>query len=244
MSIKTQSEVLFERYLVENGLSFEHEKPYQGKSKLVDYTVPIHGQDWLFEVKQLESNKSFAPSGPAVFDPYPPIYAKIKEGQKKFKEYDGMRCCLVLYNNGRDLAMISDPNIMCGAMYGRTGWTMNFDPELGCAVGDPEPAFLSGGKMIGFNTRISAVIALREYNLGTAKYTSWVKRQWQSAGNLPEPDFDVEEKKLCVIVFENAYADIPFPNDIFNGEFDARYGQVGQNIERKHWGSGLIGDHS
>ncbi len=82
------SEQLFEDYLRLQGLSFEFEKPYPGKSKLVDYTVPFDGRDFFFEVKQFEQKNYPLPTSMAAVDYYGPIRAKIDQAQKKFKVYE------------------------------------------------------------------------------------------------------------------------------------------------------------
>lgn len=72
MSVKNISEQLFEDYLRLQGLSFEFEKPYPGKSKLVDYTVPLCGRGFLFEVKQFEQKNYPLPTSMSAFRSTPP----------------------------------------------------------------------------------------------------------------------------------------------------------------------------
>jgi hypothetical protein len=60
---------------------------------------------------------------------------------------------------------------------------MNVDPSLGRAVGPTEPAFLERGKMIRprthepQNTRISALITLREYHVGGERLYRHIKER-------------------------------------------------------------------
>jgi hypothetical protein len=100
MSTQNISEVLFEKYLISQSLSFEFEKPYSGKSKLVDYTVPIDGRDFLFEVKQFEQkNYPLPQGGPTFIDPCRAIRSKIDQAKDKFKEYEEFPCCLVMHHS-------------------------------------------------------------------------------------------------------------------------------------------------
>lgn len=233
MDQKNISEELFERYLESQGIAFEFEKQYEGRSRRPDYTVAIDGRDYLFEVKEFEPGD--LPRGFSMFDPYTPIRAKIDAARKKFKEYEGFPCCLVLYNNGA-FVMIDNPHVVLGAMYGDAGFKLPFDPNLGRAVGDLEPAFLGRGKMIRphwkepENRRISAILTLRHYPVGRRRYSRWwegIEAQIRAGGIdrevVPEPDFDDGELGLGVIVWDNAYAEIPLPLDVFRGPYDGRW---------------------
>jgi hypothetical protein len=84
MSVRNISEQLFEDYLRLRALPFEFEKPYPGKSKLVDYTVPVGGRDFLFEVKQFEQkNYPLPQSGPTFVDPHRAIRSKIDQAKRQ-----------------------------------------------------------------------------------------------------------------------------------------------------------------
>lgn len=109
MTIKNISEVLLERYLREQGLTFEYEKEYAGKSKLVDYAFPIDGRDFLFEVKQFERKDYPFPKTAIFSDQYRPIRSKIEQAKDKFREYEGFSCSLVMYNNNA-FVMAADPH--------------------------------------------------------------------------------------------------------------------------------------
>lgn len=246
---KNVSEALFEQYLNSQGLSFEYEKIYVGKSKRPDYTVPISGRDFLFEVKQFDVTDF--PEGFSQFHPHVPLRAKIDAARKKFKEYEGFACCLVLYNNYVPLIMAENSDFMLGAMYGEIGFKMPFDPNTG-SFGSPERAFLDGGKMLHdgkvFNTRISAIITLRHYPIGKRRYRQWWNKliEQTKAGmpveeRDPEPDIDYEQLELGVIVWDNIAADIPLPMNIFRGAFDERWGHDDNGcIDRLYKGEGVV----
>jgi hypothetical protein len=247
MTQKTASEQLFEQYLDSQPLPFVFEQQYRGKSKLPDYSVEIHQTKYLFEVKQFEPGDFPRPGGSA-FDPYPPIRAKIDAARKKFKEFEGFPCSLVLYNNGA-FVMCEEPHIMLGAMYGDAGFTLPFDPNLGRAVGDPQPAFLGRGKMIrphwkeAENKRISSILTLRHYPVGMRRYSHYLK---EIRAGVIEPDstleqgFDISERGLGVIVWDNAYAEIPLPHDVFRGLYDERWSLVGDEQLLTFRGEGIL----
>jgi hypothetical protein len=162
----TTSETLFEEYLTGQNLTFEYEKPYPGKAKRVDYTVPVDKRDFLFEVKEIEK-----PAKPRSRDIYAETRQKISEARKKFKEYRGYPCCLVLYDCDPLRPMLEIPEVMLGSMYGDVWITgAHLDRRHARAFGDPRREFRSGGKMSRpprirpTNTRISALITLRYVN--------------------------------------------------------------------------------
>lgn len=241
MADQNKSELLLEKYFRLHDIAFEYEKKYVGKSKLVDYTVFWEGREYLFEVKEFAPMDS--PTSVMAFDPYPPIRERIDRGRQKFKEYEGFPCSLVLRNEyPNPFIDLESPHVMNGALYGDSGFTIRFDPNLGHAVGEPTPAFLGRGKMIRphwrepENTRISALITLRNYAIGLKRYIRWM-REVGSNPDLPEPNAD--DQVVCVIVWENAFADIPIPDEMFNGDYDQQWGLVDGHIQLKYWGKGL-----
>jgi hypothetical protein len=115
----------------------------------------------------------------------------------------------------------------------------------------PEPTFVGNkGKMIRnekpYNTRISAIIHIYEYHVGLATWIRWVHQNHQlEAGIIKKedihvPDIDIEEKGIAVSVWENMYAKIPFPESVFKGPYDERWGLVGDYVRCKFKGEGRI----
>jgi hypothetical protein len=117
--------------------------------------------------------------------------------------------------------------------------------------------FLSRGKMLlrGVksgtaevrNTTISALITLRHVRTGYARLCKDLRdRKGQPGFSLggwvgAERDFDHEEEHVGVIVWENAFARIPFPRHLFCGEYDERYGLDDEgNLRRVYAGSGVL----
>lgn len=255
MSVKNISEIQFEKYLESQGLRFEFEKPYSGKSKLVDYTVAIDGRDFLFEVKQFEQkNYPLPQGGPTFIDPCRAIHAKIEQAKNKFKEYDGFPCCLVMYNSDDAFVMATEPHAVLGAMYGDIGIEMPVAAGVVTIANSLETTFVGDrGKMFRrdklYNTRITALITLYEYHIGSLRYGRWLKESMESvrsgrltAEEVPSPAFDVAEKVLAVSVWKNIYTDIEFPDSVFRGPYDEHWGLVGDYVRRTYIGAERIDD--
>jgi hypothetical protein len=226
----TLSENLFEKYLVEQQMKFQYEKPYPGKAKRVDYTVPIANQDFLFEVKEIEPAKP-----PRDRSIYVEIRQKITAARRQFKEYKEYPCCLVLFDRDPIRPILECADIVLGSMYGDIWITgARLDKSRARAFGTPRKEFRGGGKMLRpprnqiFNTRISALITLRYYD------STWSNFVTRAINSLTEPSiegvttlefkFDPSHLRLGVIVWENAYARIPLPRSVFRGPYDIRWG--------------------
>ncbi len=98
------------------------------------------------------------------------------------------------------------------------------------------------------NTTISALIALRHVNVGQMKLDAYIAAH-QEIEWTPEKilalDFaslgiDLDDRRLGVIIYENAVATIPFPRELFRGKFDLRYGVVNNSQEVVFRGEGLL----
>jgi hypothetical protein len=237
----TVGEQLFEKYLNEMRYAFEFEKEYEGKKKRPDYTITKDGSKSLFDAKD------FDPMRPAPefsqFDPYSRLRQRIDDGRKKFKEFKEFPCCIVLRNTGNVFVDLETPSIVLGAMYGDAGFKIPIYVGNGLSPTPspaPEQAFLAGGKMVhknqAQNTTISALITLRHVAVGMRRMRA-IFREHPDLGT-PEsvqiayerfPNFDVEERRLGVIVWENAVARIPLSRGLFTGPYDLRWGVEGEN---------------
>jgi hypothetical protein len=168
---------------------------------------------------------------------------RIDDGREKFKEFKEYPCSVVLRNTDNAFVNVETPSIVLGAMYGDSGF------KIPLYVGpDPRPAqsppvehtFLGGGKMVRAtyvqNTTISALVSLRYIAVGTRR----VKAIFSEFPHLSVdeaiefaaqrfPHFDVEERHLGVIVWENAVARIPLSRELFTGPYDERWGVEGDN---------------
>ena len=145
---RTESERLFEEYLVSNGYEdWEYEPDIPGRRKHPDYLLRCRGREFLFEVKELHQ-KGPPPKHPVSGDPYKSLRAEIDEGRKKFRNFKEWCCSLVVFNIDDWLASLGARHVF-GAMLGDLGILMDFDAAVGVVVrGSERPAFLEHGKLL------------------------------------------------------------------------------------------------
>jgi|ERR1700722_2255469 len=242
---RTKGEQRFEAYLKTMGYPFVFEKEHLGKSKRPDYTLAFGGKTYLFDVKDADPYTS---RGFNQFDPHPEITERIKAGLKKFREFKEFPCCIVLQNNGNVRMMNEEPPVMLGAMYGKIAFRVPLYVGEG-PRSEPappvQPVFTGGAQFQpNRNTRISALITLRRIGVGKRRLRRIQKDDpnlsfWDAYYRTAErfgADF-FEERQQGLIVWENVYARVPLPRDLFNGPWDERYGQDGTDITRIFCGS-------
>jgi len=173
--------------------------------------------------------------GGSCYDPYPLVREKINEGRKKFKQFKEFSCSLVLKNNSNAFVHLESVDIMLGAMYGDSGFTYLHNSNGEIAAWPLKRTFLGRGKMVRNkrlqNTTISALITLRHVPVGMWKFRATDRAypglslgETLAAAAERFPNFDVGEKQLGVIVWENAGARIPLLRELFNGPYDERWG--------------------
>jgi hypothetical protein len=161
-----------------------------------------------------------------------------------------------LKNNGNAFVHLESPDVVLGAMYGDAGFTFPVNVEFGMAGGLLAPAFLGRGKMVrrgrrnmpiaNQNTTISALITLRSLAIGMMQYRAMVREfpnlsidATLAAAAERFPKFDLDERRLGVIVWENAVARIPLPRELFTGSYDKRWGVEGGSQKIVFCGEGL-----
>lgn len=116
-------------------------------------------------------------------------------------------------------------------MYGDIGLRVYFDSDTGKSVEqDSETVFHKRGKMIrpgeteAQNTTFSALISLSAYPVG--RLWNKLKNHFDDSElnrmNLFETN-DTNEVVPGVTVWENGFAKLPFPRDMFCGAFDHRF---------------------
>jgi len=236
---RTPGETLFEQYLRAQNLPFEFEKEHPGRSRHPDYTIEWNGQTVVFDVKDFVPPEKAA-LGFGFFDPYTRIREKIEQGRDKFKQYKEYCCGLVLYNGGQPFVSLHEPDIMLGAMYGDSGFTFPVDTKTG--VGDKsqlKSAFLGRGKMIRpnwsqpQNTTISALITavrIQPHYLQLLDLVGEDPRRdladCEAEIRSRIPDYNPALEAPRVIVWHNAVARIPFPEQLFRGPYDTHFGVV------------------
>ncbi len=243
--MNTLGEKAFEEYLTEQGLSYEFEKVQSGKQKRPDFTLHLD-VDHFFDVKDCQTDNM---SG-GYLDPYRWLREQIEQGRRKFKEFKGSPCAIVMFAAGGSDFILREPDFALGAMYGDFAIAVPVDTRSGSPSAS-EMTFLGGGKMIrpGWstpqNTTLSALITLRRVPIGQARLSDYVKRVepdaqlWPGSDLLKRLDFDITETRLGVMVWENAFATTPLTRDLFNGPFDERWGRHGDVVKRVYLGDGL-----
>jgi hypothetical protein len=235
-SPQTPGEQLFEQYLQLYGYEFRHEEGQSEKRKNPDYSVVRNGTSILCEVKDFEP-KMF-PEGEVTWDAYKGIRERINAASKQFKEYKDRVCCLVLHNQGDQYVDLTTPMTVLGSMYGNAGMQFPLQLNPGKPVAKPKFAFLAHGKMLRpktnqpQNTTFSALVTIHQVNLGRMR----LRRYLENRPDFRDEDilkltnekvgFDLEERRLGVIVWENAVAAHPLPKGIFDGPYDVRWGMV------------------
>jgi hypothetical protein len=234
-SRRTEGEQLFEQYLGSIGLPFEYEQDHAGKSKVIDYRIEWKGKPHFLEVKDFES-PPLPTHGSRAVQPYDPIRERILRCRKKFKEYKDYCCAAVFFNTGA-LAMLEHSHVMLGSMYGDSGFRFPFNTGTGTFdASKMEHAFLGGGMMIGphgerRNTTISALITLTKIKPDYQKLVGLVRSKKMSVSECIDeaesnPSLNTDLTVPRVIVWHNAMARMPFPDDLFCGPYDTHFGVV------------------
>jgi hypothetical protein len=97
------------------------------------------------------------------------------------------------------------------------------------------------------NSTISALITLRLVRTGYARLCKDLRDRKDRQGSSlegwvgAERDFNQEEEHIGVIVWENAFARIPFPRNLFCGNYDERYGLDDYGyLRRIYTGAGVV----
>jgi len=255
------SELLFEQYLAEQGLGrAEHEPEFPGATKRVDYRLLHNGKRLWFEVKEFADDQALiAGMVPGqvrggAYDPYKGIRNKINDAWKKFRDYEGECCSLVLFNERVNNVDITSADIVLGAMLGDITYHIPIDFESGKEIGPTTKQFGGRGKITvshegkAQNTTISAVIALewlhngqREQRIRFAKEEVQETRKlsWEERFERRKAIPSDEESVLRTIVYDNPHAANPLPSDIIKGPFDLRWSPVDGQIAPTYVGDRL-----
>lgn len=243
---KTFSELLFERYLLSQGLnSFEFEKCWPGILKRPDYTLETEGSTLIFDVKEFPFREP--PAGISYASPYEPIRKKISQVRKQFQKFKDKPCTLVLYTHGFE--SLHDPIAVNGAMYGEVGISIPFNRETGAASEGSQTVFAGRGKMIddkskrSQNTTVSALITLYEVDINGLRGEHSLAELWPNA---KLADFvrlsNRRDLVPAVIVWENALARMPLSRNLFTGPCDVRWAHDGEYLSRVFTGE-IIKDY-
>jgi hypothetical protein len=238
---KTESELQFEKYLVDSGIDY---KPIiEGTSKRPDYRIFLGGSEIFFEVK--EFNQPFDNQIKWI-DPYSPIRSKIDDAHEQLHALKGRMCGIVLANYHSPVVVLQ-PKIIMGAMLGSITLTMPFNPVSGsCDDSLACYEFGKDGKMICHDnngraiapdyTTISAVCILNKVAVGIRHFAIKIKKlehdtgvmislgkYWELLQEAERTDPEFSHEHLRIVVCENPCAVTHLTEDFGTGPYDERY---------------------
>lgn len=246
MNTKNPSDLLFEKYLRGQDISFEYEPELPETRNRIDYLIAHEAVGTVYcEVKQIEVPR---PEGSFfMFDPYSPVRNHIHDGVKQFKGLADTVNALVFAAGPGSFINLDTPTTMLGAMYG------DFAFRVPLSIGPDKPAgeitsgFTPGkGRMLPHgrpqNTRISAIVSLQNYYVRAKEGLAYLntddgRSKADRFRDLEEGRVSFPEYVPCVTVWENAFAKKRFPEDLFRGPMDARW-----SIKGEHQVLSFIGD--
>ena len=238
-----RAETVFEQYLAGHGIDWEYET-LPGRKK-PDYLIPHAGGKCIVEVKEIEDPD---PRPTAGFHPDRPVRAKIHRARKQFREYKNHLCSLSVYSES--MFGPCEPSVMLAAAFGpgyqqagrdfsRIDPSPSFYRFLKRSALPADKHFLAEPLLLpAANTTFSAMIMLTSWQLNEPHLEVW-KRLYaqQEAGQPIANQFDLLSElgptlrdsqrftgTIRVIVMENRHRRLPFPEDLFRGPFDQRWG--------------------
>ena len=240
---KSRAEVVYEEYLTGQGTTWEYET-LPGRKK-PDYLIPHAGGKCIVEVKLIEDPDPRPTEG---YNPDRSIRAKITDARKQFKEYKHLPCGLGIYSESGYAP--HEPSILLAAAFGPGYQQAGRDHSRIC----PKPSFYrflkrselpEDGQFLanamlspGANTTFSAIIMLSWHRIRKVDLEVWKRRYTQQeAGSPIDNQFELlnelfpeygqslhSGEKIRVITIENRHRRLPFPEDLFRGPFDQRWG--------------------
>jgi hypothetical protein len=235
MSEKTHSESLFEQYLSSLPVEFAYEPELAGRAKRPDYRVQMDERQIWFEVKEFEDPGTI-PAG--EYDPTPPYEERIQKARKKFKEFKDDCCVLVLHGCKSIFRRPMIPEVV-SAVFGEK---VVLESSAGQTLVDEPLRFKFRGKAelrADANTTISAIIILQHFRLESR----WIEAFYRVRGRIDRREEvgpfayaeefelmkDLENKiefdnSVRALILENPYARIRFPDGLFPGRLDQRWG--------------------
>lgn len=260
-SVRTESEILVEEYLRAHRLTdFDFEPALPGTDSKPDFLLRANGAEFLLEVKEFRATAEDSRLVGGAYDPYVHIREKIKAARKKFKDLRGRCCCLVLHNQEKPLVSL-EWQIVAGAMLGDLGFSLPVNTQSG--QGDASQMtrvtggrgemhrHIAGKPVAPENTTISAILVVERYRIGEKRFRLFVHEKeielgrdlgidefWKLMQDSEGTDRDLSLSKIRMRVHENPYAHTPLPRDIFNGQFDERFGEI-ENLHT--WGRVFVG---
>ena len=242
--VRPIGEEFFESYLRSQGLTWEYE-PVIGRRR-PDYLVHRAEVPCLIEMEGLDRPGVGAVGG---FSPCVAIRNALRRARNQLREFKFLPLGIALYTDSAIRAL--NPHTASSAAFG-PGFNDSrsrdrLDPrpsarrfakrwELPPDLQDLADPFLSRD----VNTSISAIVVLSKYELSEQRLEIWRRlyRRQQDGGEIRPLDgirLAIELKDALpsahryagtprVVVIENRHARIPFPDELFRGPFDQRWG--------------------
>ena len=190
-------ELLFEKYLVEQGYGLPEHEPDLGVSKRPDYVIKRDDYRCVCEVKEFARDASSLPRTPGYSSTgmdfvLKPIRSQIRQAAPQLKPLaaSDMALVVVIANPHRATVFTGDREAVC-AMYGDLAVTLTINPAIGAAEGDPVWIADRNGKLTNDHPYISAVVFVREPGHGaTGHRVDVFKTASATATALPTVFFD------------------------------------------------------
>lgn len=255
---RTVSEEWFAGYLDEAKYPWTYEPSVDGSSKLSDFHVTLEGLELFCDVKERKATDW--PEGAHCIDPYKGVRKLIKKSRDKFRNYKTQLCAPVVFNNG-DYYTRLDPFCVYGAMLGEPAIQFDFIADEGRLDGDSARSVFTRSKgaivecygplkIYESAKNISAVITLEKHSPKNPEFdvahAAEVARQSAALGRPLTRDeafginYDLLEQGLRyslperprVIVCQNPFARVEFPEHLFKGDYDERWSLVDGTLTR------------
>jgi len=278
--VQNPGEKAFANYLQSCGIVFRFEPEHEGKRRRPDFEVEWAGQTCFLDVKDrcvhpnnVESTDTvdnhvwtefseseedddgsrldFEPvPGGGIDPPYRWIREQIEQGRRKFNEFKGSPCAIVMFSSDGLWSDLEEPDFLLSTMYGDYGYCVPFDEKTHTFDSSrAQGRYLKNGKMIrpGLrrpqNTTISALITLRNVRIGQARLLRFLE-DTDAPNDLPSilaarslVNFDANEEHFGSLICENSFASVPFPRELLSGPYDERWAWSGNEIKRIHFGA-------
>jgi hypothetical protein len=249
MSVRTESEEIFERYM--DGQNVPWTRVADSAQKHPDYKVEHGNVTCYFEVKEFE-DPAVKPKG--GFSPCPAIQEKVLQAKKQFRDYREHCCALVLWNS-KSIYRSLFVDVVASAAFGKF---VDCDAQsTGRLRADPPTYGFSGPGELSRsqNTTISAIVILGRFQLNHLWLRMWqilMEKDKRGEEITPWVQFSVLEElsseqkatlsyegTIRALILENPYARVPFPVDLLVGPFDQRWRMAGGTLRLATMGSEL-----
>ena len=236
-NLRDPGELLFERYLAENGCTFEYE-PDLGISRRPDYLVHRDGAEVVCEVKSFPQPAVPAPSrhGSApIAEILAPVRNKIRDAARQLRPLQGNGLALVVtLALAQNSPIVLGAAMMLSAMYGDLTPSPEAQPGAGQAgrwyygrngkLRNDHP-YISAGAVLQRRTASDEAL-IRLYGSGAstpARAEAAAAAGFEEERKAGRPPNRENQEFLYVDVYETANAAPRIPAGIFEGSRDTRW---------------------